>query len=75
MTEDPANYRTPRLPADIARCPGVGAEDPELPGGIAWREGCERCLRRLASIDSEHTEIMTPPAILTFSCEWEIPSP
>jgi hypothetical protein len=28
------------LPADIARCPGVGSDSE------GWREGCESCARR-----------------------------
>lgn len=35
---------TPFLPADIARCASVSyIED----GVTEWREGCERCLRRI----------------------------
>ena len=30
------------LPNDVERCAGVGSDE----GG--WRDGCERCLRRLA---------------------------
>lgn len=36
------------LPADVARCPGVGDEE-------GWREGCCDCLRRTAPpIDHPH---------------------
>jgi hypothetical protein len=73
MSEQPAQYRTAYLPPDIDRCPGVGYPDEDT-GEMGWREGCERCLRRLAPIDSEHTQKMVPPLILTFGCPWEIPS-
>ena len=60
------------LPADIARCPGVGYPDDEVPGGIDWREGCERCLRRLAPGHSMWTPMIEPPAIIVFECEYLI---
>lgn len=60
------------LPPDIARCPGVGYPSEDQPGATDWREGCETCLRRTAPIESEHTETMTPPAIIVFWCEYLI---
>jgi hypothetical protein len=50
------------LPADIARCPGVGSDSE------GWREGCESCAHRTAT-----GEPMTPPAIIAFWCEFHIP--
>jgi hypothetical protein len=50
------------LPADIARCPGVGSDSE------GWRDGCESCARRTAT-----GEPMTPPAIIAFWCEFHIP--
>lgn len=61
------------LPADIARCPGVGFDDPDAPGGIDWREGCEGCLRRTSPpADSERVWMMAPPQIIAFECEYRI---
>ena len=55
---------TDTLPADIARCPGVGSDSE------GWRDGCDICLRRLAP-DADHKGAphMAPPAIIVFECE------
>jgi len=71
MSEDPTPYRVSYLPPDIARCEGVGYPNEDT-GEMEWREGCEHCLRRLAPIESEHTETMQPPAIIAFECEYLI---
>lgn len=52
-----------KLPADIARCPGVGSEEE------GWREGCDKCLRRLAAPSRYWME---PPPIIAFWCEYLI---
>jgi hypothetical protein len=54
------------LPNDIARCAGVGDDDD------GWREGCERCARRLAGGGGERTPWMMPPPVLAFECEFLI---
>jgi len=74
MSEYSATYQAPYLPPDIARCPGVGYPDEDGDGEIGWREGCEHCLRRLAPIESEHTEMIEPPPIIAFNCPYEIPA-
>lgn len=56
------------LPADIARCPGVGSDED---GVVTWREGCETCLRRIAAIH-ERAVWMAPPPIIAFECEYLI---
>lgn len=58
------------LPADVARCPGVGyAED----DGFEWREGCDDCLRRTSPpADPERVLMMAPPTIVVFECEARI---
>ncbi len=50
------------LPADVARCNGVGDEEE------GWREGCESCLRRTAPRLGRYV-MMTPPTIVVFECE------
>lgn len=50
------------LPDDVARCDGSGDDDE------GWREGCERCLRRVAE-RPERTRMMPAPAIIVFDCE------
>lgn len=60
---------TPFLPADIARCAGVSyIED----GVTEWREGCERCLRRIAppSLNTDWQLHIEPPPIIAFVCEY-----
>ena len=53
-----------KLPSDLARCPGVGSDTD------GWREGCERCLRRIApGVWRVH---MAPPPIIVFWCEYLI---
>ena len=57
------------LPADVARCAGVGSD------ADGWRAGCEDCLLRLAPpVDPERVLRMTPPAIVAFWCEGNIPA-
>jgi hypothetical protein len=53
------------LPYDIARCPGLSDES-------GWREGCERCLRRLSPGDPERQVMMEPPGMIVFWCEFLI---
>jgi hypothetical protein len=54
------------LPADVARCPGLGFwED----GEYEWREGCDDCLRR-TSPGGRVT--VKPPAVIAFECEYRI---
>jgi len=56
---------TSHLPADVARCPGVGSH------AEGWREGCETCLRRTAApTDHPRTARIQPPAIIAFECEY-----
>lgn len=56
---------TPFLPDDIARCPGVA----EIEDGVThWREGCERCARRLSPPNSVRVAHMEPPEIIVFEC-------
>jgi hypothetical protein len=55
------------LAADVARCDGVGSDDPDE----GWREGCERCLRRIAP-RGETVRMMEPPPIIAFECEFLI---
>jgi hypothetical protein len=51
------------LPADIARCPGIGsAKD-------GWLEDCETCLHRLSPTSEEQ---MKPPAVIAFFCPFQI---
>jgi len=55
------------LPADYARCPGVGSD------AEGWREGCETCLRRTSPpADPERVWMMSPPAVVAFWCEFLI---
>ena len=54
------------LPADIARCPGIGYEEDD---GFYWREGCEDCLRRTSPGGTSNIE---PPSIIVFECEYRI---
>ena len=44
------------LPNDVTRCSGVQT-------GEGWRNGCDRCLRRIAGPASEMTPYMEPPAL------------
>jgi hypothetical protein len=53
------------LPADVARCNGVGND---IDG---WREGCDVCLRRTAHRGSM-VVMMSPPPIIAFWCEFLI---
>ena len=50
------------LPADVARCAGVGSDKD------GWREGCDTCLRRLCP----GTYHMEPPKIITLFCPYYI---
>ena len=59
---------TYHLKADIARCDGSGSDED------GWREGCENCLRRIAK-RPEHCQMIEPPAIIAFECEYLIESP
>ena len=55
------------LPADVARCAGVGSD------AEGWRAGCEDSLRRLAPpVDPERVLSMTPPPFIVFWCEGHI---
>ena len=51
------------LPDDVARCQGVGSD------ADGWREGCDRCLRRISSGGRVHME---PPKIIVFWCPYLI---
>lgn len=53
------------LPADVARCPGVGSDSE------GWRDGCDVCLRRLVqAVDHPGVPHMEPPEIIVFECEY-----
>ena len=54
------------LPADVARCPGVGSD------AEGWREGCETCERRTLPPADPEMAPMTPPAIIALWCEYRI---
>lgn len=55
------------LPADVARCVGVGSD------AEGWREGCDDCLRRTTPpIDHPRVSHMTPPEIIVFDCAYYI---
>jgi hypothetical protein len=56
------------LPADVARCPGVGYDEG---AGIEWRDGCDDCLRR-ASPPVDPERMMAPPVLVVFECEARI---
>jgi hypothetical protein len=65
-TEAPSWPGFSTLPAHIRRCPGHGSfED----GQQHWREGCEDCLRRSATVERDW---MDPPPIIAFECEYRI---
>lgn len=51
----------------VARCDGVGSDDPDE----GWREGCDTCLRRTAP-RPEMCSMIEPPPILAFECEFLI---
>jgi hypothetical protein len=55
------------LPADVARCPGVGSDSE------GWREGCSDCLRRTDRTDHPRVSHMAPPAVVVFWCEFHTP--
>ena len=58
---------TATIPADIARCPGVGSDSE------GWRDGCDVCLRRTAApTDHPRVSHMQPPAVMVFECEFLI---
>lgn len=52
------------LPNDVARCAGVGNDEE------GWRDGCEDCAHRLAGSTGDGTELITPPPIIVFECEF-----
>lgn len=54
------------LPADIARCRGVG-DDTE-----GWREGCDDCLRRTEPGSPDRQAYIVAPAIIVFECEYRL---
>ena len=55
------------LPADIARCAGVGSD------AEGWREGCEDCLRRTcAPTDHPWVAYMDPPKVIEFFCPYHM---
>lgn len=56
------------LPNDIARCNGFFADDGDHSD---WREGCETCLRRTAP-RPERVQMIEPPLIIAFECEFLI---
>ncbi|MBP7951417.1 MAG: hypothetical protein KA004_17370 [Verrucomicrobiales bacterium] len=59
------------LSSDFARCDGVGTTED---GVQDWREGCGTCLRRTA-LRPNDVEMMLPPAIIAFQCEYLIEAP
>jgi hypothetical protein len=61
----PSHLQRPALPADVARCDGVGDE---VDG---WREGCDTCLRRVAP-RSAPARMMLPPPVIACECEYLI---
>lgn len=54
------------LPADIARCDGVGS------ASEGWRDGCANCLRRTAPRPWPFCVGMQPPKVIVFECEYRI---
>ena len=57
------------LPADVARCAGVGSD------AEGWRDGCDDCLRRLAPpVDPERVLRILPPVMVVFWCEAHMPA-
>lgn len=62
---------TAKLAADIARCKGVGSDDPEE----GWRTGCDICARRLFGTSYENSDLQmkktlsTAALILLFSSQ------
>lgn len=48
---------------DVTRCDGVRVEE-------KWRNGCERCLRRIAGPASTMTSRMYPPPLDTLGDCW-----
>lgn len=59
---------TTTIPADVARCQGVGSD------ADGWREGCEDCQRRTTPpIDHPRVPRMTPPPVIAFECQSYIP--
>lgn len=60
------------LPADVARCNGVGFED-EGGGGWIWREGCDDCQRRTDRSRPMQSWGVEPPRVIVFECEYRIP--
>ena len=61
--------RAPTLPADVARCQGVGHEEDD---GWNWREGCQDCLRRTDRSTFPLQAWMAPPKVIAFECEFRI---
>lgn len=61
-----------RLNFDFARCLGVGFVNDEDPRIIDWRDGCEDCLRRTSPGHPTHQNMMAPPEIIAFECEYYI---
>ena len=59
----------PFLPADVARCRGIFDDDDDE---IYWRDGCERCARRLAPANGDRVVNIEPPLIIAFECEFLI---
>lgn len=57
------------LPNDVAKCNGVGEEED---GIMYWRDGCERCARRLYPVHWEYAYYLEPPTIIDFECDYLI---
>lgn len=57
------------LPYDVARCTGVSYVEGSA---TKWREGCECCLRRIASLNPnpDQQRYIEPPPVIAFSCEY-----
>lgn len=58
------------LPNGIARCAGVGFTEDD--GIFYWREGCDDCLRRTATFESDCAPIIEAPFFVPFECEYRI---
>ena len=57
------------LPNDISRCAGVGSEED---GEWFWREGCDDCLRRTATFESQCSPRIEAQFFVAFECEYRI---
>lgn len=56
----------PPLPADVARCPGIGSD------AEGWHDECQDCRRRTCRPGYERQVWMSPPPLVVFFCEFLI---